>query len=453
MLNELREPVITGQTRPEKWRRLQLQRMNSLLETHEKEILLALKNDLGKPATEAFFEIIALRQELKLIERKLTEWMQSKNIPVPLPLQPGKAFIKPEPLGCVLIIGPWNYPFSLTLQPLISALGAGNTAVLKPSEHASETSKLIKQLINRYFPTNVVQVIEGDGDVASNLLKHKFDHIFFTGGEKIAKKVMEAAAKNLTPITLELGGKSPALVIKGADISVTARRLVWGKGLNSGQTCIAPDHLIVQEYLKDSLIKAMKENLINFYGTEPLKSAHLGKIINKVQFERLVDLLDNAKKKGQILAGGNINYDERIITPTLIEINSNEDPLMQEELFGPLLPIICVNNLEEAIIEIRKRPKPLALYMFGGGEKEQKYISEQTSSGGICFNDVVMQAGVPELPFGGVGASGIGRYHGEAGFKTFSNQKSILKRSFFFDFKLRYPPYKIGLESLRKLLG
>ena len=453
MLNELRELVITGQTRPERWRIIQLERFEALLEGHEGQIIKALENDLGKPPTEAFFEIIALKQELKLVKKNLQKWMRPKRVPVPLSLQPGEAKVRLEPLGCVLIIGPWNYPFSLTLQPLISALAAGNTAVLKPSEHAPSTSQLIADLVGKYFPKGIVRVVQGDGTVAADLLEQPFDHIFFTGGGKIGKKIMTAAAKHLTPITLELGGKSPAIVLNGADLEVTARRLIWGKGLNAGQTCIAPDHLLVQKQLKGPLLIEMKKAIKDFYGPEPLESSHLARIVNDQQFQRLKSLLKGAKHKEQILAGGESDDEAKRITPTLIEIEDRNDPLMEEELFGPLMPILTIPNLEKAIKDICTQPRPLALYMFGGTATEQQKLLDQTSSGGVCFNDVVMQAGIPELPFGGIGPSGMGRYHGKAGFETFSHQKSVLQRPFWLDLKFRYPPYSISISVLKKLLG
>ncbi len=452
-LHELREPVLSGMTRPETWRRLQLKRFRDLIEKNEHNFLEALSNDLRKPPTEALFEVIALKQELKLTEQQLSRWMHPKRIKVPLSLKPGEAFVTPEPLGCVLIIGPWNYPISLTLQPLISALAAGNTAILKPSEHAPASSALIAKLIPKYFPADVVRVFEGDGNLAASLLEEHFDHIFFTGGSNIGRKVMEAAAKNLTPITLELGGKSPAIVLEGADLEITARRIIWGKGINSGQTCIAPNHLLVQKTLKRDLLEKMKTTLVEFYGQEPTKSKHISKIINQHHFLRLQALLNNACQKGQIVFGGEIDTEKSIISPALVDISNPKDPLLEEELFGPILPIFSIPNLEFALDAIRKQPKPLALYMFGGSPSDQQRLLETTSAGGVCFNDVILQAGIPEMPFGGVGASGMGRYHGQAGFRTFSNEKSIMQRNFWLDLKLRYPPYKTNLELLNRLLS
>ena len=401
-LEPMREMVGRGLTRPLGWRLDQLQRLRSLIETHEKDVLDALAKDLGKPPTEAFFEVVALLQELKLTQKNLRRWMRPRPIPVPLAQRPGRAAVVPEPLGCVLIIGPWNYPFSLTLQPLISALAAGNTAVLKPSEHAPAVADLIAQLIPQHFDPDVVNVELGDGAVAAHLVALPFDHIFFTGGGSIGRKVLEGAAANLTPVTLELGGKSPALVLDGADPDISGRRLIWGKGLNAGQTCIAPDHLLVTDGLRQPLLNAMTAARSAMYGDDPLQSEQLGCIVNQRQFERLANLLEGARADGRILLGGEIDHGERRIAPTVIRVDSRQDPLMADELFGPLLPLLSLDNLDEALMEIRRGPKPLALYVFGGNEAQQQQVLSTTSSGGVCINDVIMQAGIPDMPFGGV---------------------------------------------------
>ena len=449
----MKDTVGRGLTRPVSWRNEQLGRLSTLLEEHETDVLDALAADLGKPPTEAFFEIVALRQELKLTKSNLRRWMRPSKVSVPLSLQPGQAQVIREPLGCVLVIGPWNYPFQLTLRPLISALAAGNTAVLKPSEHASSVAALIERLIGSHFEPDVVQVVQGDGQVAADLVAMPFDHIFFTGGGAIGRKVLEGAAAHLTPVTLELGGKSPAMVLPGADLDVSARRLIWGKGINAGQTCIAPDHLLVDPSLKRDLLSCMDSARTAMYGEDPLESDQLGQIINRRQFERLAALLDTARADGRILIGGEISPDQQRIAPTVIQVHDRHDPLMAEEIFGPLLPVLELNDFDTALAEIRQGPKPLALYLFGGTAREQQQTLETTSSGGVCFNDVVMQAGVPELPFGGVGASGMGSYHGRSGFETFSHAKSVLRRPFRFDFKLRYPPYGVDLNVLRRLAG
>ena len=452
-LKTLRSTVVTGQTRPEAWRRLQLKRLSDLLDRHEADILQALHIDLAKPELEGMFEIVALLQELKITRRRLKAWMRPRRIPVPITQRPGRAQLVREPLGCVLVIGPWNYPFMLTLQPLISALAAGNTVVLKPSEHAPAAAALITRLITEGFPSDVVRVVNGDGSTAAALVDLGFDHIFFTGSGAIGAKVLAGAARHLTPVTLELGGKNPAVVLDSADLAVTARRLIWGKGINAGQTCIAPDHLLVQTSIRERLVQALKEERRNLYGDDPLASADLSSLIHDRQFQRLEGLLTTAKAEGRILFGGECDHQLRKIAPTLIEVQSDQDPLMAAEIFGPLLPIMTVETLDDAITRIQQQDKPLAIYLFGGDRNDQNAVLQRTSSGGVCFNDVVMQKGVPELPFGGVGASGMGSYQAEAGFQTFSHPRSVLRRPFFLDIRHRYPPYTLNPAIFRRFVG
>jgi aldehyde dehydrogenase (NAD+) len=308
------------------------------------------------------------------------------------------------------------------------------------------------------FPPEVVQVVVGDGAVAAQLLEQRFDHIFFTGGSRVGRLVMAAAAKHLTPVTLELGGKSPAIVLGDANLAVTARRLVWGKGLNAGQTCVAPDHILVVPELRAPLIEAMAAEITSFYGIDPLTSPDLGAIVNQAQFDRLEGLLAGAKARGQVLAGGRSDRARLRIEPTLVELDGvapegANDPLMQEEIFGPILPVITIAGLEAGLQQVRSRPKPLALYLFSNDKAAQRRTLQTTSSGSVCFNDVVMQAGATALPFGGVGESGLGTYHGRAGFLTFSHQRSVLERPFWLDLPFRYPPYKGKLGLVKRLLG
>ena len=452
-LKTLRATVVSGQTRPEAWRRLQLKRLSDLLDRHESDILQALRIDLAKPELEGMFEIVALLQELKITRRRLKAWMRPRHIPVPIMQRPGRAQLIREPLGCVLVIGPWNYPFMLTLQPLISALAAGNSVVLKPSEHAPAAAALITRLITEGFPSDVVRVVNGDGYTAAALVDLGFDHIFFTGSGTIGAKVLAGAARHLTPVTLELGGKNPAVVLDSADLAVTARRLIWGKGINAGQTCIAPDHLLVQTSIRDRLVKALKEQRRNLYGDEPLASADLSSLIHDRHFQHLEGLLATARAEGRILFGGECCRQRRKIAPTMIEVQSDQDPLMEAEIFGPLLPLMTVKTLDEAITRIQQQDKPLAIYLFCGDHNDQSAVLKRTSSGGVCFNDVVMQKGVPELPFGGVGPSGMGSYQAEAGFQTFSHARSVLSRPFFLDIRHRYPPYTLNPAIFRRFVG
>ena len=449
----MRQLVSDGTSRPLQWRLEQLDRLEAALSANSDAVLAALASDLGKPDVEAYFEVVAVRQEINLCRKRLRRWMAPKTVSVPVSQRPGRAEVIAEPLGCVLIIGPWNYPFHLAIQPLVSALAAGNTAILKPSEHAPATAALISTLIAQAFPPEIVQVVQGDGSTAQALLAERFDHIFFTGGERIGKVVMAAAAQHLTPVTLELGGKSPAVVLSDADLEVTSRRLVWGKCLNAGQTCIAPDYLLVERSTREALVQALGERITACFGEEPLQSSDLASIVNAAQYQRLSGLLEQARKRGQILLGGSCDPERRRIAPTVIAVRDPEDPLMQEELFGPLLPVLEVDDVQQAIQWINQRPKPLALYLFSRSRQNQETVLRQTSSGGVCFNDVVMQVGVPELPFGGVGASGMGAYHGQAGFDTFSHRRSVLRRPFALDLPFRYPPYAGRLPLMRRLLG
>ncbi|MFM7313804.1 MAG: aldehyde dehydrogenase family protein, partial [Cyanobium sp.] len=390
-IEQLRLTVSAGGTRPLAWRLQQLGRLERAVQERGDAVLAALATDLGKPDVEAYFELVTVLSELRHCRRHLRRWMRPQRVGVPLSLQPAEAEVIREPLGCVLIIGPWNYPFHLCLQPLVSALAAGNTAVLKPSEHAPATAALIAELISAGFPDDTVQVVQGDGGVAATLLQERFDHIFFTGGERVGRLVMEAAARHLTPVTLELGGKSPAVVLNDADLTVTARRLVWGKSINAGQTCIAPDYLLVERAVQQPLIALMAQRIDQCFGSDPLQSADLARIINPAQFSRLHDLLEGARLRGQILHGGQCDPGSRRIAPTLIRVDSPDDPLMREELFGPLLPVLEVDDLEQAIGRINQGPKPLALDRFSGDPSHQRTLIARTSSGGVGLNDVVLQ--------------------------------------------------------------
>jgi aldehyde dehydrogenase (NAD+) len=448
------KPVQDGRTRPLQWRLEQLGKLETLLARAEAPLLEALAHYLGKPPVEAYFELVGVREELKYTRRHLKRWMAGKSIGLPPQSWPARGRVQPEPLGCVLILGPWNYPFQLCLQPLVSALAAGNTVVIKPSELAPHTARVIGEGLAEVFPPDTVQVVQGDGQVGAQLLEHRFDHILFTGGSRVGRLVMAAAARHLTPVTLELGGKSPAIVLADAPIPTTARRLVWGKGLNAGQTCVAPDHLLVVPEVVAPLIEAMGTELTRLYGPNPLASPDLGRVVSLPHFDRLDGLLSEAEHRGQVLLGGRRDRGERKIEPTLLRVDDpDSDPLMREELFGPLLPLITVPHLEAAIARVQAGPKPLALYLFGQQAQDRELVRLRTSSGSLAFNDVVVQVAVPQLPLGGVGESGMGAYHGLTGFLTFSHQRSILRQRFWPDIALRYPPYAGKLPLVRRLIG
>ena len=449
----MRQVVQQGVTRPLGWRQEQLQRLQTLLTTHEPRLIAALAQDLGKPQLEAAMELVLVRQELRLTRSRLGRWLVPEALPLAPFLQPGQASRVCEPLGCVLILSPWNYPLQLCLHPLVHALAAGNTAVLKPSEHAPSTGALIAELIGASFEPDVVQVVLGDGATAATLLLERFDHIVFTGSGRVGQLVMQAAARHLTPVTLELGGKSPAIVLADADVSVTARRLIWGKGFNAGQTCVAPDYLLVEQPLQARLVAALQHERDRLYGPDPLASPDLGCIVNPAQFERLEALLQHARQQGQIVIGGRSDRANRRIEPTVVQVEAGDDPLLQDEIFGPILPLLTIAGLDDALAFINARPKPLALYLFSRSEQAQKHTQASTSSGTLSFNDVIMQAGDANLPFGGVGPSGMGSYHGREGFLALSHRRTVLQRRFWGDVWLRYPPYNGKWPLLRRLMG
>ncbi len=437
LVNQQRDYYATGITKSLSFRQAQLNKLKIAISQRQEEIIQALAEDLGKPTFEAFFELAVLN-DITYAIKNLPKWMKAKKVRTGMELFPSRAKIQPEPLGVVLIIGPWNYPFSLMISPLIGAITSGNCVMLKPSEIAPHTSAVVTELIRDTFPPEYIAIQEGGVEVAQELLNIKFDHIFFTGGTKIGQIVMECAAKQLTPVTLELGGKSPCIVDKDIDLKETVKRITWGKLINAGQTCIAPDYLLVNQKIKNELIREIKQCLTTFLGENPIKSPDYARIVNDKQFLRLTELLN----QGDIIIGGETNREEKFIAPTLIENVSFDSPIMEEEIFGPILPIIEYQDLSEAIGLINSKPKPLALYIFSRNRQVQQQILQQTSSGGVCINETMMHVGVTELPFGGVGDSGIGAYHGKASFDTFSHYKSILSRPFWGDFNWRYAPYQ-----------
>jgi aldehyde dehydrogenase (NAD+) len=440
----------TGKTKSYDFRVAQLNKLLGLIQEHDQLILDAVHADLRKPAIEAYgSEVLGAFSEIKYVLKHLKAWMKPQKVGTPINLFPSSSYIYTEPLGVVLIIAPWNYPFALTIQPLIGAIAAGNCTILKPSEHAPHTSSAIAKIINNNFDPNFITAIEGGIETNQALLAEKFDHIFFTGGTAIGKIVMEAAAKHLTPVTLELGGKSPCIVDSTSNLDITAKRIIWGKFYNAGQTCVAPDYLLVQKDIKPLLIEKLVAYVKTFFGENPQQSPDFGRIVNERQFDRLVNLLD----EGKILIGGNSDKCDRYIAPTLIDQVSPNSKIMAEEVFGPILPILEYDQLSDAIAFINAQPKPLALYFFSRNKQSQERILQETSYGGGCFNDMILHLGNPELPFGGVGHSGMGSYHGKASFDIFSHRKSVLKNSFRFDLKWRYPPYTMTLDTLKKFIN
>ncbi len=449
IITKQREFFQTGKTKDIDFRIAQLKILKQAILEHEQAIIQALKADLNKPEFETYATEVLVTKEIDYALKHIQAWIKPKKAPVSLDFFSYSANIYPEPLGVVLIIGAWNYPFQLIISPLVGALAAGNCAIIKPSELSPHTSSIVAEIITKYFEPKYIAVVEGGVETSQKLLAEKFDHIFFTGSTTVGKIVMQAAAKNLTPVTLELGGKSPCIVDTEVNLEHTVKRIVWGKFINAGQTCIAPDYLLVDQKIKNNLIDSLRKTLKEFYGDNPAISPDYARIINQRQFDRLVNFL----KDGEIVIGGETNSAERYIAPTVLDRVSLTDPIMQEEIFGPILPIIEYSEITEAIALINSRPKPLALYLFSQNKNLQKRVLQETTSGGVCINDTVIQVGVSSLPFGGVGDSGIGSYHGKASFDTFSHYKSVLKNSFLLDLNWRYAPYKDKLSLLKKLLG
>ncbi|KMT21144.1 aldehyde dehydrogenase [Clostridium cylindrosporum] len=438
-----------GRTRDIDFRISSLIKLKNGICRYEDAIFDALKRDLGKSKAESYMtEIGFVLDEINFVIKNLRKWSKPKRVKTSISQIPGKSYIYREPYGKVLIMSPWNYPFQLSIAPLIGAIAGGNCAVIKPSEYSTYTSSLLKSLIEEVFESEYVKVIEGGREINQRILKEKFDYIFFTGSVEVGKIVMQAASSSLTPLTLELGGKSPCIVDRECNISTAAKKIAWGKFINSGQTCVAPDYLVIHKDVKSKFIECFKENIKKFYGDNPIKSSDYSKIINIKHFERLESYLNT----GNILVGGELDVKNRKISPTLIDNISMEDNIMKEEIFGPILPIIEYEDVNEAISFIIEMPKPLALYLFTDNKSIEKKILNEVSFGGGCVNDTIIHLASSHMPFGGVGNSGIGSYHGKFSYDTFTHSKSILKKYNFFDTNLRYPPYKGKLEKIKKIL-
>jgi aldehyde dehydrogenase (NAD+) len=448
ILTRLRAFFASGKTRDVDFRIAQLKKLKEGIRKYEPEIMASLYDDLHKPLFESYAsEIGILYTEIDHVIRHLRSWSHPRHVATPIIHFLSRSYVYQEPYGVVLIIGPWNYPFQLVIAPLIGAIAAGNCVLIKPSEFSPSTSQTIAQMIGELFSPDYVTVFQGEAEATQKLLEEKLDYIFFTGSTAVGKIVMTAAARHLTPVTLELGGKSPCIVHEDASLKYGIKRIAWGKFFNAGQTCIAPDYVLIHRSIKDEFVEKMIKTVFSFYGEDPMKSPDYARIINERHFNRLLSLM----KSGRILSGGKYLSKDLYISPTIIDRVFPEEPLMQEEIFGPLLPLVEYDNIDEAIAFVNQRPRPLALYCFSESKKIQDKVLRETSSGGCCINDTVSHIGSQELPFGGIGDSGMGAYHGKASFDTFSHRRGILYRSNLVDMPLRYPPYHDRVSLLQFL--
>ena len=449
VLAKVRTVFNTGRTRSIQWREQQLRATERLCEEREAEISEALISDLGRSAFEAWLgDIISTKAEAVFARKHLRKWIKPRRQSLPLAQMPGRAWVQYDPIGVVLVIGPWNYPFFLCMSPVVAAVAAGNAVVIKPSELAPATSALIARLVPQYLDTEAVRVVEGAADVTQDLLSQGFDHALFTGGTEIGRKIMAAAAPTLTPVTLELGGKSPVLVLPDADLDVTARRIAWTKLLNSGQTCIAPDYILADRSIARELTDKIVATIAKFRADQPDPSL---RIVNERQFDRLVSLLSTTS--GTIVTGGGSDRAKLSLEPTVIVDPAPDDPVMSDEIFGPILPIITVGSTDEAVAFVNARPKPLALYVFTASQDVGRELVDRMPSGGAVINHIAMHCLVPQLPFGGIGASGMGAYHGQWGFEALSHRRAVLSKPAKPDPGLLYPPYTDrAMKILRRLL-
>lgn len=449
LIQRQRDFFRSGRTKPVLYRINALKTLKESIFANENKIYTALREDLGKSEFESFAgEIGVVLSEISEAVKRIRSWAKPRKVRSRLINFPDRNIIYPQPYGVILIIGPWNYPLQLILAPLVAAIAAGNCIVIKPSELAPATSNLISGIISASFPSEYLAVVEGGIEESQALLKQRFDFIFFTGRSKVGRIVMKEAAENLTPIALELAGKSPAIVESDANIDVAARRIVWGKFFNAGQTCVAPDYLLANSKISRRLLDAMIRTIHQFYGDDPSESPDFSRIINESHFDRLARLMSD----GRILIGGEKDRDKRYIAPTIITGISWEDPIMQEEIFGPILPVLEFEDLDTVLEKISSRPRPLALYCFSSNKSTCQRVLERVEFGGGCINDCVTHLLNPDLPFGGVGESGMGCYHGKYGFETFSHRKSILDKGTWLDIALRYPPYAGKLKWMKKIL-
>lgn len=428
-----------------------LKKLKKVIKKYEDEIIDALNKDLGKHIFEAYSnEVGFVYGSIDFVIKNLKSWTKVKKVKNDAAQLPGKSYIYKSHYGAVLIIGPYNYPFQLTIEPLIGAIAGGNTVIIKPSEYATATETIIEKIIKETFDEEYIAVVTGDYKVNSDLLDLEFDYIFFTGSVNVGKIVMEKASKHLTPITLELGGKSPVIVDNTANLKVSAKRILWGKLTNAGQTCVAPDYLLAQEHIYEELIEELKNTIVEFYGNDIINNKEFGRIINEKHMNRLNNILENDKDK--IVVGGDVDFKQRYISPTIIRDVTLEDSVMKDEIFGPILPVIKYKDLEDIKYYISKHKNPLALYVFSENENFSEDIIRRFTFGGGCVNDTISHVASAHLPFGGVGTSGMGNYHGRASFDTFTHTKSIVKKSTKIDIKLVFPPYKQKIKLIKKIM-
>ena len=449
VLAQVRSVFNTGRTRSVQWREEQLRAIERMCEEREGEISDALTQDLGRSTFEAWLgDIASTKAEAVFARKNFRKWMKPRRQSLPLAQMPGRAWVQYDPLGVVLVIGPWNYPFFLCMSPVVAAIAAGNAVVVKPSELAPATSALMARLIPLYLDTEAVRVVEGAADVTQDLMSQGFDHALFTGGTEIGRKIMAAAAPTLTPVTLELGGKSPVLVLADADLDVTARRIAWTKLLNSGQTCIAPDYILADRSIAKELTDKIVATIAKFRADRKDPSL---RIVNERQFDRLVSIL--SATEGTVVTGGGSDRATLSIEPTVVVDPGPDDSVMADEIFGPILPIISVGSTDEAVAFVNARPKPLALYVFTSSQQKGRDLVDRMPSGGAVINHIAMHCLVPQLPFGGVGASGMGAYHGQWGFEALSHRRAVLSKPAKPDPGLLYPPYTDrAMKILRRLL-
>ncbi len=449
LLERQRSFFRSGKTLSVRFRLEHLARLKAALTEGEQEILGALEQDLGKPPFESYeTELGMVLSEISCAQKHLRSWARREKRKTPPEHFPANSRVYKEPLGVVLILAPWNYPLQLTLSPLVSALSAGNCAIVKPSRYAPRTAEVVERIITRAFPPEYVAVVRGDGGVNRRLLELRFDHILFTGSTAVGREVMGAAAKHLTPVTLELGGKSPCLVEQSANLELAARRIAWGKCINAGQTCVAPDYVLVDRRHEKKLVDRLEKYLRAFYGALPLMNPDYPRIVNEKHFDRLLGLME-----GEAVAfGGGSDREALKIEPTILTNVDTDSPVMREEIFGPLLPVISYDRLDEALDFVKSGEKPLALYLFTGDRRVERKVLRSVSFGGGCVNDTIVHLANPHLGFGGVGESGMGAYHGKKGFDTFSHEKSVLKKSVRLDLPFRYPPYRRGTGLLKLFL-